>query len=59
MTSDLGLNPNSARYPIRVPMPQLTEERRRDMAKIASMRPSKARVAVRNIRRDAMTSRRW
>lgn len=53
MESDLGLNPNSAGTLIRVPMPQLTEERRRDMAKIVRHEAEQARVAVRNIRRDA------
>ncbi|MCB1788631.1 MAG: ribosome recycling factor [Chromatiaceae bacterium] len=51
--SDLGLNPNSAGTLIRVPMPQLTEERRRDMTKIVRHEAEQARVAVRNIRRDA------
>ena len=53
MESDLGLNPNSAGTLIRVPMPQLTEERRRDMIKIVRHEAEQARVAVRNIRRDA------
>jgi len=53
MESDLGLNPNSAGTLIRVPMPQLTEERRRDMTKIVRHEAEQARVAVRNIRRDA------
>ncbi len=53
MESDLGLNPNSAGTLIRVPMPQLTEERRRDMTKIVRQEAEQARVAVRNIRRDA------
>lgn len=52
MESDLGLNPNSAGTLIRVPMPQLTEERRRDMTKIVRHEAEQARVAVRNIRRD-------
>jgi len=52
MESDLGLNPNSAGTMIRVPMPQLTEERRRDMTKIVRHEAEQARVAVRNIRRD-------
>lgn len=52
MESDLGLNPNSAGTLIRVPMPQLTEERRRDMTKIVRHEAELARVAVRNIRRD-------
>ncbi|MCB1801409.1 MAG: ribosome recycling factor [Gammaproteobacteria bacterium] len=53
MESDLGLNPNSAGTVIRVPMPPLTEERRRDMTKIVRAEAEQARVAVRNIRRDA------
>lgn len=53
MESDLGLNPNSAGTLIRVPMPPLTEERRRDMTKIVRQEAEQARVAVRNIRRDA------
>ena len=53
MESDLGLNPNSAGTVIRVPMPPLTEERRRDMTKIVRHEAEQARVAVRNIRRDA------
>ena len=52
MESDLGLNPNTAGTLIRVPMPQLTEERRRDMTKIVRAEAEQARVAVRNIRRD-------
>jgi ribosome recycling factor len=53
MESDLGLNPNSAGTLIRVPLPPLTEERRRDMTKIVRHEAEQARVAVRNIRRDA------
>jgi len=53
MTSDLGLNPNSAGNVIRVPMPALTEERRRDLVKVVKELTENARVAVRNIRRDA------
>jgi len=53
MESDLGLNPNTAGTLIRVPMPPLTEERRRDMTKIVRHEAEQARVAVRNIRRDA------
>lgn len=51
--SDLGINPNTAGTVIRVPMPPLTEERRRDLQKIARSEAEHARVAVRNIRRDA------
>lgn len=53
MTSDLGLNPNSAGNVIRVPLPPLTEERRRELAKIVHAEAERARVAVRNIRREA------
>jgi ribosome recycling factor len=53
MQSDLGLNPNTAGSVIRVPMPPLTEERRRDLIKVARHEAEQARVAVRNIRRDA------
>jgi ribosome recycling factor len=53
LQSDLGLNPNTAGTVIRVPMPALTEERRRDLIKIARHEAEQARVAVRNIRRDA------
>lgn len=53
MTSDLGVNPNSAGMTIRIPIPPLTEERRKDMVKIAKNEAEGARVAIRNIRRDA------
>ncbi len=53
MQSDLGLNPNTAGTVIRVPMPALTEERRRDLIKVARHEAEQARVAMRNIRRDA------
>lgn len=51
--SDLGLNPATAGDVIRVPMPPLTEERRRDLIKVVKHDAENARVAVRNIRRDA------
>ena len=51
--SDLGINPNTAGTVIRVPMPPLTEERRRDLQRVARHEAEQARVAVRNIRRDA------
>jgi len=54
MTSDLGLNPNTAGTVIRVPLPPLTEERRRDMGKIVRHEGENAKVAIRNIRRDAL-----
>ncbi|MFO7954068.1 ribosome recycling factor [Thioalkalivibrio sp.] len=53
MTSDLGLNPASMGTVIRVPLPSLTEERRRDLVKVVRAEAEHARVAVRNIRRDA------
>lgn len=49
----LGLNPVTAGNVIRVPLPALTEERRRDMIKVVRVEAERARVAVRNIRRDA------
>ena len=55
LTSDLGLNPNTAGTVIRVPMPPLTEERRRDLIKVVRHEAENARVAIRNIRRDANT----
>lgn len=53
ITSDLGLNPATAGTVIRVPLPALTEERRRDMIKIVRQEGENTRVAIRNIRRDA------
>src|SRR6201991_1144963 len=54
MKSDLGLNPATAGTVIRVPMPPLTEERRRDLTKVVRHEAENARVAVRNVRRDVM-----
>jgi ribosome recycling factor len=51
--SDLGLNPSSLGEMIRVPMPALTEERRRDLTKVVRNAGEDARIAVRNLRRDA------
>lgn len=51
--SDLGLNPATVGDVVRVPMPALTEERRRDLIKVVHKEAEGARVAVRNIRRDA------
>jgi len=51
--SDLGLNPSTNGDLIRVPMPMLTEERRRDLIKVVKSEGEAAKVAVRNIRRDA------
>ena len=53
MSSDLGLNPASAGTVIRIPLPPLTEERRRDLVKVVRNEAEQGRVAVRNIRRDA------
>jgi ribosome recycling factor len=55
LESDLGLNPNSAGAVIRVPMPPLTEERRKDLIRVVRGEAEHAKVAVRNIRRDANT----
>jgi ribosome recycling factor len=54
LTSDLGLNPATAGTVIRVPLPPLTEERRRDMGKVVRHEGENAKVAIRNIRRDAL-----
>jgi len=54
MTSDLGLNPVSAGTVIRVPLPALTEERRKDMIRVVRHEAEGGRIAVRNIRRDAI-----
>ena len=51
--SDLGLNPSTMGDTVRVPMPALTEERRRDLIKVVRGEAEDARVAVRNVRRDA------
>ncbi len=55
MNSDLGLNPASAGTVIRVPLPPLTEERRKDMIRVVRSEAEGARIAVRNIRRDAIS----
>jgi ribosome recycling factor len=52
--SDLGLTPNTAGAVIRVPLPPLTEERRRDITKVVRGDAEGARVAVRNVRRDVL-----
>lgn len=51
--SDLGLNPMSVGETIRVPMPPLTEERRRELTKVVKQEAENVRVAMRNVRRDA------
>jgi len=53
--SDLGLNPMTQGDMVRVPMPALTEERRKDLIKVVRHEGENARVAIRNIRRDANT----
>ena len=53
-TSDLGLNPAVEGTLIRVPIPELSEERRAELAKVAARYSEAARVAVRNVRRDGM-----
>jgi ribosome recycling factor len=53
MTSDLGLNPAAAGAVIRVPLPALTEERRKELVKVVRAEAEQGRVAIRNIRRDA------
>ena len=52
--SDLGLNPASSGETVRVPMPALTEERRKELIKVVKHEAENARVAVRNLRRDAI-----
>ncbi|WP_256260995.1 ribosome recycling factor [Shewanella sp. NIFS-20-20] len=53
MSSDLGLNPMSAGSNIRIPLPALTEERRRDLVKVVRAEAEQGRVSIRNVRRDA------
>jgi ribosome recycling factor len=54
MNSDLGLNPATAGTVIRVPLPALTEERRKDMIRVVRSEAEGGRIAIRNIRRDAL-----
>jgi len=54
MKSDLGLNPATAGTVIRVPLPALTEERRKDMIRVVRSEAEGGRIAIRNIRRDAL-----
>ena len=56
MNANLGLNPVTAGEVIRVPLPPLTEERRKDLIKVVKNEAEKARIAVRNIRRDEIAS---
>ena len=53
MASDLGLNPTTAGTVIRIPLPPLTEERRRDLGRVVHQEGENAKIAIRNIRRDA------
>ncbi len=53
MASDLGLNPSTQGAVIRIPLPPLTEERRRDLVKVVKQEAEQGRVSIRNIRRDA------
>ena len=53
--SDLGLTPMTAGAVIRIPLPPLTEERRRDITKVVRQDAESARVSVRNVRRDVLT----
>ena len=55
LTSDLGLNPSTNGNVIRIPLPPLTEERRRDLGKVVHTEGENAKIAIRNIRRDANT----
>ena len=55
LNSDLGLTPVSAGSVIRVPLPAMTEERRKDLVKVVRQEGENARVAIRNVRRDALS----
>ena len=54
LASDLGITPNTAGTVIRLIMPALTEERRRDLVKVVKSEAEQAKIAIRNVRRDAM-----
>lgn len=56
LTSDLGLNPSTAGQVIRIPLPPLTEERRIELGKVVHHEGENAKIAIRNIRRDALHS---
>lgn len=56
ITSDLGLNPSSDGQLIRIPMPDMTEDRRKEMVKIGGTYTEKTKIAIRNIRKDGMDS---
>jgi ribosome recycling factor len=53
-SSELGLNPNSDGSVVRVPLPQLTTERRRELARMVAQRTEEGKVGIRNIRRDSL-----
>ena len=55
MNSDMGLNPSTAGELIRIPLPPLTEERRKDMIKLVRSEGEGAKIAIRNIRRDVLS----
>ena len=55
LTSDLGLNPNTQGLVMRIPLPPLTEDRRRELVRVVRDETENARVAIRNIRRDAIS----
>ena len=55
MTSELGLNPNTQGQVLRIPLPPLTEERRKELVRVVRDEAENARVAIRNIRRDAIS----
>ena len=55
LTSDLGLNPNTQGQVLRIPLPPLTEERRKELVKVVRDEAENTRVAIRNIRRDAIS----
>lgn len=55
MMSDLGLNPATSGSVLRIPLPPLTEERRKDLIKVVRAEGENAKVAIRNIRRDALS----
>lgn len=56
LTGELGLNPSNDGRVIRIPIPRLTEERRRELVKVVKRRVEEAKVALRNIRRDTLES---
>ncbi|MBN1486466.1 MAG: ribosome recycling factor [Anaerolineae bacterium] len=58
MAADLGLNPSNDGRVVRIPIPRLTEERRRDLAKVVKKRTEEAKVALRNVRRDSLSDMR-